>query len=688
MIVAAVVTIACGGGAVGELRAAYAAANTHAIRIDTGLALLDDLLGGRWSEDLTLELAMIGLPDAGRNERARTLVDEALAVTSAVDSSIRQAAASGTRVNADSVRWRRARGLACGAAAILEYEQTDRWSEAVAHLGQAAAGHGDASGRLRRVLAQVHLSKGEHKAAVAMASEVAGSRSATSFERTMAEAVLLRCNHTPDPGGVLDRAQEAWQVILLGEAMLRASEDTMSALRWIGPIRGALGRSGMSAESHGRVAANMAARLAPPEVMTRAAQASLDPAAIVGVARVADAAEWMDTLAARAAASPDAALIYETQAGCHEHSGDAFGAMLGWRNAAAVGGADSARYLDEAARAAVVVLNGGHAHRGEARDVLEQAARHGSMRAAWMRSLAAMDAVDGDVTKALKRLAEVPPAGPEHLRALAQLGALLAQRRDTIGRWTEGDRDRLEAARRAAVAAAMQRTDLSRAALAAPIAGMLAAMMIEQHLDEGDVDAAVAARRDDDAIAWLPPADRAFLDARLAAVSADCDALAAMLPEGSDALATRLVLWAGGPSAVNAALPNRPAALACVLAAMSNPTPVGPVDAVLRMAEALRRGGRCDWAVAWFDAALLEDASLLPAVLGRCECLRQRDDRAVLADVARGYRRIAAMPREDDPARWRLANVRLLEVLRRAGADPARIDARLARLRAIDPLVP
>ena len=73
--------------------------------------------------------------------------------------------------------------------------------------------------------------------------------------------------------------------------------------------------------------------------------------------------------------------------------------------------------------------------------------------------------------------------------------------------------------------------------------------------------------------------------------------------------------------------------------------------------------------------------------LGRCECLRSSDDRAVLADVARGYRRIAALPRADDPVRWRLAQTRLISVLRKAGADGVRLDARLARLRAIDPLV-
>ena len=39
----------------------------------------------------------------------------------------------------------------------------------------------------------------------------------------------------------------------------------------------------------------------------------------------------------------------------------------------------------------------------------------------------------------------------------------------------------------------------------------------------------------------------------------------------------------------------------------------------------------------------------------------------MLTDIAGGYRRIAAMPREDDPARWRLANMRLLDILRRTG---------------------
>ncbi|MDP6479804.1 MAG: hypothetical protein QGI75_07145 [Phycisphaerales bacterium] len=694
VIVTAVLTIGLCASDAGDLRATFEEARTTAETIDAGLTLLDDLLVRQWSEDLTLELAMIGLPDADRDEQARTLIDEALVITDAVDEAILAAAADGIRVRADSVRWRRARGLACAAAAVLEYEQIEWWREAMTHLRQAAAARGDTSGRLRRMLAQVHLSRGEFKQATTIALEIAEGTSVTPLQRTMAEAILLRCHHTPEPQTALDHAEEAWQVVLLGEAILQASTDTMTALRWIAPIRAALGRCGVPIGSHGRLAANMAARLAPTNMMAEEELASLDPAAIIGAARStiepSDAVQWLDALAERPPARSDEEFIFEAQAQCHGRFGDVFGAMHAWRNAASVGSADSPRYWDEAARAAVAAFNAGHDSSGEIRDVLKSAAGNGSMRAAWMRSLASIDARVGDVAMALDRLTEVPPAGPEHLRALEQIGQLLGDRRRTLGRWTDGDRDRLELARRAAVAAASQRTDPRRAAMAAPIAGMLAAMLIELQLNKGDVEAAEAARRDDEAIGWLAPIERAFLDMQLAALAGDCDVVAAMMgqwDEQHDVLVRRLMLWAGGPSVADAAQPDHPTALGCLLGAISIPRPTGSTSELLRMAESLCRGGRCDWAVAWFNAALAEDSTLLPAILGRCECLRESEDRAVLADVARGYRRIAAMPREDDPERWRLANVRLLEVLRRAGADPVRIEARLARLRALDPLV-
>ena len=164
------------------------------------------------------------------------------------------------------------------------------------------------------------------------------------------------------------------------------------------------------------------------------------------------------------------------------------------------------------------------------------------------------------------------------------------------------------------------------------------------------------------------------------------DARSAPPAERAD-LVVKAVAWAGAASVDSADRPSHPGALACILGAITSPDPTGSSAELIQMADALRRGGRCDWAVRWYDAALTADSTLLPAVLGRCECLRSSDDRAVLADVARGYRRIAALPRADDPVRWRLAQTRLISVLRKAGADGVRLDARLARLRAIDPLV-
>jgi len=697
MIAAVIVAIALAEGDPDVLRANLAEAETHGARIEAGLAVLDDLLNRQWSLDLTVELALIGLPDAARSERAAAFVDEALIVTDDVDAALRAAASDGTHVNSAAARWRRARGLACAAASVLDGSRIDRSVEAVTHLRHTVECGGDAAGRLRRMRALIHLFRGEIEQATQRAAEVVDDSAATPLQRTLAEAILLRCGGgQPEP--LLAAADAEWQVVLLGEAILRASSDTASALKWIGTIRAALHRCGMSANSSGELAAAMAARLATPVRLGEAELASLDSAAIVGAVRRASdpsvAAAWMGTLAARGDCGPDEWLVATAQAECLGRAGDPAGAMRAWRTAASVGGASAARCWDEAGRHAVVLLNTEQGDATEARAVLEEAARNGSMRAAWMRSLAVADAARGNVPAALDRLADVPPVGPPHLRALEQIGHVLRDRRARLGRWSSGDRDRLEAARIAARAAADQRADPGRAAAAAPIAAVLTAMLIEWHLDQDDLDTAAQVRGDAEAIEWLSANDLAFLDARMAAMGNECDAVAGVLnglraasPAGHDELVKRLVVWAGGPSPADANLPCRPAALNCVLRARSAPSPSGTGSELLQMAEALARGGHCDWAVAWFNVALLEDATLLPAVLGRCECLRESTDLAVLAEVARNYRRIAALPREDDPARWRLAQVRLLEVLRRAGADPARIEARLARLRAMDPLV-
>ena len=89
------------------LRANFSEAGTHAARIDAGLILLDDLLDRQWSKDLTVELAMIGLPDAERAEQARMLIDEVLVLTDAVDVAIRGAAGDGTRVKTAATARRR-----------------------------------------------------------------------------------------------------------------------------------------------------------------------------------------------------------------------------------------------------------------------------------------------------------------------------------------------------------------------------------------------------------------------------------------------------------------------------------------------------------------------------------------------------------------------------------------------------
>lgn len=692
-----VVGLCIGGG--NTLRDRYEAAPTPMERIDAGLALLDDVLVRQWSANLTVELAMVGLPDTGRRDRAAAILDDAIVVSDAVDVAIRDLASRGERVRAEADRWQVARGLACAAAVVLGADDIDLAEEAVLHLQQAAARMGDSTGRFRRSVAAVRAVQGDCERAAELAREVAEGASTTPLQRTLAETILIQCGALESLTAVLIGASDEWQVAILGEAIIRAAPDSASALAWIGPVRNAFARTGLPAPRHGELAVSMAASLGHDTVLSDEMVATLDPAAIIGVVRVASdegaAGRWMDTLAERAGVDADTHMIGVAHARSLRRRGHAAAAMRAWRAVALLGGSDAAGYWDEAGHDGIQVLNRTDGRDSDqARLIVEQAASNGTMRSAWLRSLSAFDAREGDVDAALIRLAAIAPAGAEHLRALRDIGVLLCDRKNRIGRWSDGDNERLDAARRAAVAAASQRIDQRRAAMAMPIAASLAAAMIEYTIDVGDLEAARRLRETDAAIDWLQASELAFLDLRMAALGGECHNVDAALrlsradPQSQHAdLVVKAVAWAGRASAADANRPARPRALACILDAIRAPHPAGSPATLTQIAEAFRRGGQCDWAVAWYDAALDADSALLPAVLGRCECLRESDDRAVLADVARGYRRIAALPRADDPARWRLAQTRLLGVLRRAGADPRRLDARLARLRAIDPLV-
>lgn len=697
MIVGASIVIGLCMSGSNTLRDRYDEAVIPAERIDSGLALLDDILVRQWSDNLTVELAMVGLPDSNRTDRAIAIVDEALVVTVSVDNWIRDAASRGERMRAEADRWQAARGLACAAAVVLGDKDANLAEEATLHLQNTIARMGDSTGRFRRNLAAVYAAKDDCDRAAKVAREVAES-SSTPLQRTLAEALLIQCG-VASSTDMLNKASEEWQVAMIGEAILQAAPDSAAALVWIGPIRESFARTGMSARRHGELAVSMAANVGQVAAMSDDMLSTLDPAAIVGVAwrsqDVAMAGRWMDALAQRDGVGADAHMIGPAHGRSLRRRGDAAAAMRVWIATALLGGSGAARCWDEAGHDAVQVLNGTDSRDvKEARRIVEQAASNGTMRSAWLRSLSAFDAREGDVDAALKNLVAIPPLGEEHLQALRDIGMLLRDRRHRLGRWSEGDQALLEGARRAAVAAATQRIDQRRAAMAAPIAASLVATLIEYSIDAGDLDAARRQRNEDETIDWLASSELAFLDLRMAAIGGECQEVDAVLRDARSAppaeradLVVKAVAWAGAASVDSADRPSHPGALACILDAITSPDPTGSSAELIQMADALRRGGRCDWAVRWYDAALTADSTLLPAVLGRCECLRSSDDRAVLADVARGYRRIAALPRADDPVRWRLAQTRLISVLRKAGADGVRLDARLARLRAIDPLV-
>ena len=352
-------------------------------------------------------------------------------------------------------------------------------------------------------------------------------------------------------------------------------------------------------------------------------------------------------------------------------------AMRAWIFAAEQRGPQTARRIDQAASIAARLARG--PHRDEAWAVLEQAATSGEQTAAWTRTLAAIEVNMGAVDVAVKRLQQIPPGGDDQIEAMREIGHVLRDRAQRLGSWQTGDDDSLQVAYASALAAAAQQHNHLRSAKAEPIAAGLAAIIVYSTLEQDGPAAARAISENLKALTWLTGDDRLQLDAVLAATAGDADGLRAVLARARDADSiTRHVLQRAGSLSVEVA--------ASVVGTFESlPPPSGQPDAILAIAEVLRRADQCDDAVKWYDAVLASDPSLFAAVLGRCDCLRHSDDRAMLAEAARGYRRIAAMPRSDNPDRWRAANTRLLEVLRRAGANRARLDAMLARLQAIDP---
>ncbi|MDP7070777.1 MAG: hypothetical protein QF561_05455 [Phycisphaerales bacterium] len=656
-------------------------------RLMASMEQLDNLVSAQWQEGMHIDLTLLGLDEAARREAAVATLDEAILLTERLRGDLSDEAARGGQTSLYVPRWRLHRGIVCAAIALMNPEREDLAAEA-SQLLQEVPRRLD-SGRGRRLLAMLRGRVGDGAEARHWAESAPDDSRVPIYEQWVAAAMRLHFCQAAQRGGLgrqlLETADAAWQVILIGEAAMASEAAARRAVSWAPAIRSALGRCGINPSDHLELVAAMVARLpalGSPTGEPGDAAVGLGAArAALAAGRLTDAESWIGDPAT--APASDRSALFAELARCAEARGEALAAMRAWKeaaSAAATGGADA---LDQAARHAAQLINAVEVE-DEAMAVLKEAAVRGSSRGIWMMAIARIEAARGDTGPAIARLMDMPPKGPDHLRALAQAADLIRSRRADTGQWDHADSALLARLLAAAAAAAAQQGDPLRAANAEPVVGRIAAVDVERLIDLGHLDEAAARLDDPGAGGWMRAADRRLLRARLAVAGRDEATLAALVGGGRAAGDARfcedLLRWAASSF-------GSEQALHLVVSVIEQPLVASGGDHPMEVAEALRAAGRCDWALPFYEAALIRAPDRLAAVLGRSECLRFSEDRAELAAAAEGYRRVAALPRADDPVRWRLANTRLLGVLQRAGVEPTRLEARLARLRLIDPEV-
>ena len=653
--------------------------------IDGAMQDLDGLVSSRWQQEMNVDLTLLGLEDGGRREAAMELVDAILVLTEQIDAALRAQSAAGGRISSHAGSWRVNRGIACAAEALLNDLHRASAAEAIRLLRDVEPRMD--GGRGRRLFAMLLAQEGRADEALHAAVSLPDDPSVSPYERVASSALQLHLRSPPEraatAAALLRQADGAWSVALLGESVLATAETLEEAYTWAKPIREAFGRCGVSPADHLELVAAMVERL--PGIGDFQGT-SVDAAVRVGAARahradgrVTEAEAWLRNPGD--CDGPDRAALHIARARCAEERGDLLAAVAEWHAAAETASGGGGLELDHAAGNAMQFIRDG----GDSRAVmavLEEAALRGAARSTWIMAVASIEAHHGNLGPAIERLQTMPPRGRSHLHGLAKAANLIRRRRLEDGQWHHTDEDALMRMFAAAAAAAEQQGDPVRAATAIPVAAVLAQVDIERLIDIGEIDVAAGKLDGPRVRNWLAPADAQLLEAKLAAARGDRSGLRVAVSKAGDGhardIAIGLLTWAAS-SGESAAL------LAIVVDVIEQPqVGVGETNQLL-VAEALRAAGRCDWALPFYTAVLSRTPDLVPAVFGRSECFRLSEDRQELAEAAAGYRRVAAMPRDADPDRWRLANTRLLEVLRRAGADPARLDAKLARLRRIDP---
>lgn len=663
-----------------QCRETWRQATSDTQRIQADVELLDAILGQAWAHEMVVDGALLGVPDVHRRQAAAAVLDEAIMSSARLDDVLQRMARDGQPVSLWSRRWRARRGVACAAAGLLARDDTrDRLlREAKPLLSDAVAANTDPTGRARRMLAAVCMALNDSAGASRQLAMTSADESLSPTERIAMQ--ISRWHAMPDAAFLsavevsIDGAADAWQVHLLGDAAMSQATDLSAASRVATVWRRNLERIGLTPQQAAHKVRHAAALLYP---LVGQADKTTDAACVAGMIEGAlagsgtqEAHELIEAAAAGERSGFDRALVLEAIAQVVTLQAGGIESVVAWRDAAsAATGAHRRQLLDRAARQAVLSGAGGQDEL-LIEAVLLEAAADGQSRDHWLLTLAHHAATRGDVHAAIERLSTITPGSDVHADAMELMLHLLCQRL-RAGTFETADQQHIDALRAAAMIAHRRGSTQ-----AGEVAAKVAMLRIERSLLEGDLTTARTLRRGDKAMTLARESDRFMIDAQIAASAGDRVGVQRMTDALETAQRRDLLHWMGAYAPSHADV---------VAASLGAEDLSGDASADVALADALKRSGRVDQALTIYESVLRTSPSFVAAILGQCDCLWQSGDRSDLAKAAQGYRRIAAMPRQDDPARWRLANERLLAVLARAGANPAKLRARCARLQAIDP---
>ena len=462
---------------------------------------------------------------------------------------------------------------------------------------------------------------------------------------------------------------EPWQILLSAEARAHGSGDLLVQEALLADALPRLVAAGWGEDEAAAVLSDRMAALPVSQSSQRPGTALARTAHAAAQVTRGDLDAWQEASMGPVSA-PWARTAAHRAARGYEAQGRVLDAMTAWAGAALAGDQAAARYaaswllgLGPAdPDGGVISMLKTHADTAVAR----VAAGVGSLRA-------------GRRESAIRDWVSVPPGTRLQAGALAAAAAQLGHvDLDVLG-------TSLRRLRTAAVMAATDKDDPVRAALARRASGWALAAAIDHALSRDRMEEADRLLTLDPAVKHLSQTDQLRLQARLDLRRGQADASVAALAAHDGAMARQLLIERAQavigstrgldptPSATD------PRGLRRILGLLEQHLDQGDTQQRLLLADALRLSGRGE---ADRYRQLLDEHPLLgDAMLGLAELLTQHGSDDQRAEAMSLYRGLTHAPREANPDRWWLAQLRMLELASAAGRPNEELDARLARLR-------